>query len=186
MRAYDTIEVGGNASAMNAAATTTARVLVIDDDEIVLETVKALLEGAGYFVHCLASPIGATQVIVSQQINVVVVDLNMPVMQGDRFISLLRSWDKIRDVPTVLLSSASPATLHAVAKELPGVATVSKATMHRTLPETLHRVLGRTRAGAAAAGGKAPATPGATAGGTLSSKTLTGIDTGTAGGLRRK
>jgi two-component system chemotaxis response regulator CheY len=171
---------------MTAAATTTARVLVIDDDEIVLETVKALLEGAGYHVHCLASPIGATQVIVSQQINVVVVDLNMPVMQGDRFISLLRSWDKIRDVPTILLSSASPATLHAVAKELPGVATVSKTTMHRTLPETLQRVLSRARGVAPAAPGKPPASPDGSPAGPLGSKTLAGADPNRAGAARRK
>jgi CheY-like chemotaxis protein len=120
-------------------------VLVIDDDEIVLETIRELLTGAGYQVHCLASPIGATQVIVSQHIHAVVVDLNMPVMQGDRFISLLRSWDKIRDMPTILLSGASAQTLHAVAKDLNGVATVSKSTMHRTLPDTLQRLLTRTQ-----------------------------------------
>ncbi len=120
--------------------------LVIDDDEIVLESVRDLLIGAGYQVHCLASPIGATQVIVSQHIHAVVVDLNMPVMQGDRFISLLRSWDKIRDIPTILLSGASHDTLQAVERELPGVATVGKSTMHRTLPETLQRLLARARA----------------------------------------
>jgi CheY-like chemotaxis protein len=124
-------------------------VLVIDDDEIVLESIRVLLSGAGFHVHCLVSPIGATQVIVSQNIQAVVVDLNMPVMQGDRFISLLRSWDKIRDMPTILLSGASSETLLAVAQDLPGIATVSKTTMHRTLPETLHRQLARTRNAAA-------------------------------------
>lgn len=133
---------------MTAAGSPAPRVLVIDDDEIVLEAIKTLLVGAGYHVHCLVSPIGATQVIVTQHIQAVVVDLNMPVMQGDRFISLLRSWDKIREIPTVLLSSAPPATLQAVAKDLPGVATVSKTAMHRALPETLARVLERARASA--------------------------------------
>jgi CheY-like chemotaxis protein len=138
---------------MTAGAPSGARVLVIDDDEIVLEAIKALLVGEGYQVTCLASPIGATQVIMTKQIQVVVVDLNMPVMQGDRFISLLRSWDKIREVPTILLSSAAPATLSAAAKELPGVVTVSKSIMHRALPETVKRVLGRARGSAAGASG---------------------------------
>jgi len=132
-----------------AGATQAARVLIIDDDEIVLESIRELLAGAGYQVHCLASPIGATQVIVNQNIQAVVVDLNMPVMQGDRFISLLRSWDKIRDMPTILLSGASHDTLLAVARQLPGVATVSKTTMHRTLPETLQRLLARSRVASA-------------------------------------
>ncbi len=123
-----------------------SRVLVIDDDEIALEATRSLLVAAGYEVHCLASPIGATQVIMSRQIQAVVVDLNMPVMQGDRFISLLRSWDKIRDIPTVLISGAPAATLQAVTETLPGVAAVSKDMMHRVLPETLNRLLSRPRA----------------------------------------
>ena len=124
-------------------SSSSARVLVIDDDDIVLESIRTLLSAAGYEVHCLASPIGATQFIVTRQIQAVVVDLNMPVMQGDRFISLLRSWDKIRSIPTILLSGAAPETLHAVAGKLPGVLAVSKDSMHRTLPETLGRILSR-------------------------------------------
>lgn len=121
------------------------RVLVIDDDEIVLQAIRDLLTSAGYHAHCLVSPIGATQVIVSQQIQAVVVDLNMPVMRGDRFISLLRSWDKIRDIPTVLISGGSSTTLEEVAKQLPGVGVITKDTMQRTLPEMLQRMLARGR-----------------------------------------
>lgn len=119
------------------------RVLVIDDDEIALQAIRDLLDGAGYNVHALVSPIGATQVIMSQQIQAVVVDLNMPVMRGDRFISLLRSWDKIRDLPTVLISGASSATLEETVRQLPGVGMVTKENMQRTLPEMLERMLSR-------------------------------------------
>src|SRR3954454_14733863 len=83
------------------------KVLVIDDDEIALEAIREVLVTAGYEPVCLASPIGATQVIVSQGIEAVIVDLNMPVMSGDRFISLLRSWDRIRTLPAILISESS-------------------------------------------------------------------------------
>lgn len=126
--------------------------LVIDDDEVVLEVIRELLEKAGYRVYCMVSPIGATQEIMTKQIQAVVVDLNMPVMQGDRFISLLRSWDKLRDIPTVLISGAAAETLASVALQLPGVGTVAKDSMHRMLPETLQRLLGRARDPAAPAG----------------------------------
>lgn len=123
----------------------THRVLVIDDDELVLQAIRDLLEGHGYTVHTMVSPIGATQVIVTKQIQAVVVDLNMPLMRGDRFISLLRSWDKIRDMPTVLISGAGSNVLDEVANQLPGVGVVSKENMQRSLPETLERVLARQR-----------------------------------------
>lgn len=136
------------------------KVLVIDDDEVVLQAIRDVLEGAGYAVQCLVSPIGATQVIMSQQIRAVVVDLNMPVMHGDRFISLLRSWEKIREIPTVLISGAGNETLESAARQLPGVATVSKQHLHRQLPETLARLLAQARAQAMSAA-TAPANPGA-------------------------
>jgi CheY-like chemotaxis protein len=112
----------------------------------VLQAIRDVLEGAGYQVHCLVSPIGASQVIMSQQIRAVVVDLNMPVMHGNRFITLLRSWDKIRDIPTVLISGGSADTLELAAEQLPGVATVSKEDMHRLLPEIVARLLTQARA----------------------------------------
>jgi CheY-like chemotaxis protein len=115
----------------------------------VLEVIRELLEKAGYQVHCMVSPIGATQVIMTKQIQAVVVDLNMPVMHGDRFISLLRSWDKLRDIPTILISGEQAETIVSVASQLTGVGTVAKDVMHRTLPETLQRLLARAREPAA-------------------------------------
>ncbi len=126
-------------------ATRAGKVLVIDDDEIALEAIRELLVDAGYEVQCLSSPIGATQVIVSQGIEAVVVDLNMPVMSGDRFISLLRSWDRIRDLPTVLISGSDTETLENSAMGIPGVQTVTKDSMRRALPEALRRVLSKER-----------------------------------------
>lgn len=153
-------------------AKTAGRVLIIDDDEIVLEAMRGLLHASGYEVHCMVSPIGATQVIVTKGIQAVVVDLNMPVMRGDRFISLLRSWERISDLPTILISSSTPEAIEAAASALPGVLVVTKSDMHRSLPQTVDRVFGRLRGSqarpsaasdAAARGASALATPSAKA-----------------------
>lgn len=113
------------------------RILVIDDDEIALQAICDLLERGGYDVHPLASPIGATQVIATQGVVAAVIDLNMPVMSGDRFIALVRSWDKIRDVPVVLISGESSSTVREAAAQLSGVAVVTKAQMSELLVPTL-------------------------------------------------
>lgn len=81
-----------------------ATVLVIDDDEIVLLAMTDLLEDAGIKVITRNSPIGVTRVITDENVGVVVIDINMPIMQGDSVIRLLRSWDKFRDVPVVIVS----------------------------------------------------------------------------------
>jgi len=117
------------------------RVLVIDDDEIALQAIADVLEAAGYDVHAMVSPIGATQIIVSQKIEAAVIDLNMPVMRGDRFISLIRSWDKLRDLPTVLISGDSQRALEEVSATLSGVAVVTKRRLQQSLAPTLARIL---------------------------------------------
>lgn len=100
-----------------------------------------VLERAGYVVHPLVSPIGATQVITAQGISAAVIDLNMPVMRGDRFISLIRSWDRIRDLPIVLISGEAPQTIRNAIAHLPGVAVVTKSHMTDVLVPTLERSL---------------------------------------------
>ena len=119
----------------------TGRILVIDDDEIALQAMSDLLEGAGYTVHSLVSPIGATQVIAAHGIAAAVIDLNMPVMRGDRFISLVRSWDRIRDLPIVLVSGEAPEVIKNAVAHLSGVAVVTKAHMAKLLVPTLERIL---------------------------------------------
>jgi CheY-like chemotaxis protein len=118
-----------------------ASILVIDDDEIVLQVVSDLLENAGYTVHALVSPIGATQVIATQGVGLAVIDLNMPVMRGDRFITLVRSWDRIRDLPIVLISGESRETIRAAASPLRGVTVMTKAEMSERLVPTVAALL---------------------------------------------
>jgi hypothetical protein len=79
----------------------------------------------------------------------VVVDLNMPVMSGDRFISLLRSWDRIRTLPAILISESSQDKLDDAAGVLSSVQTVTKSNMRRALPQALQRALAKERTQAA-------------------------------------
>lgn len=113
------------------------RILVIDDDEVARQAISDLLHNGGYAVHPLASPIGATQVIATQGIAAAVIDLNMPIMSGDRFIALIRTWDRIRDLPVVLISGEATETVREAAMHLPGVAVVTKAQMNEQLVATV-------------------------------------------------
>lgn len=117
------------------------RVLVIDDDEIALQAVSDVLESAGFDVRGMVSPIGATQVIASESIQVAVIDLNMPLLRGDRLISMIRNWDRIRDLPVVLISGAAFGALEQIGQQLPGVQLVYKDTMRSALPGAVQRAL---------------------------------------------
>lgn len=131
----------GLVSLRSQLAPSSTRVLVIDDDEIALQAISDVLQAAGYQVHSMVSPIGATQVIASNDIQAAVIDLNMPLMSGDRLIALIRSWDRIRDLPVVLVSGSSSKTLEQMGSQLPGVRVVTKDAMRAQLPGALSGAL---------------------------------------------
>jgi CheY-like chemotaxis protein len=120
------------------------RILVIDDDEVVLEAIRDILEGVGYVVFTQVSPIGATQLVQRESIDGALVDLNLPDLQGDSVVRLFRSWDKLRDMPLVVVSGASREKLASVRDKL-GVEVVRKDEMHTELVPTLSRALQKGR-----------------------------------------
>ncbi|MET0286654.1 MAG: response regulator [Polyangiales bacterium] len=123
------------------------RVLLIDDDDSALGTIRELLVAAGYEVLTLSSPIGATQLIARENVSAVVVDMTSPVMQGPRFTALLSSWERVRDLPVLLISDQSEQAREAVA-QVKRVSVLLKEQLEVGLVRTLDRALA-VRGGAA-------------------------------------
>jgi CheY-like chemotaxis protein len=64
------------------------KVLVVDDSEIVREMVSIELEERGYTVVAMASPIGFTAALKREQPDLVLMDVSMPALQGDKLVDL--------------------------------------------------------------------------------------------------
>jgi CheY-like chemotaxis protein len=120
-----------------------ANVLVVDDDEVVLVAVADLLEEAGLHVVTQQSPIGATQVIVRERIDLAVIDVNLPVMQGDNVVRLLQTWDRVKEIPIVIISGAPPDKIAALQADLPQTRFVPKAAMNTLLVPVIEDLLQR-------------------------------------------
>lgn len=110
-----------------------ARVLVIDDDEIVRELMCELLRERGCEVFDSGSPIGVTKLIAQHQIDVVVIDIMMPDISGDKLAKLLRSNPKFKALSIVLVSSGNPDELRGIAREVDADAVVSKGELRTQL-----------------------------------------------------
>lgn len=117
------------------------RVLVIDDDEVVLIAITDLLEDAGYKVFSQTSPIGATSVISAESIDLAIIDINLPVMQGDAVVRLLRSWDKSRTLPIVIISGVAQSKLTGLQDELRNVRTLTKSVLQDELIPAIEYLL---------------------------------------------
>ena len=111
------------------------RTLVIDDDEIARELVVSTLRDDGYETFELASPIGATQVISREKIEIVVLDIMMPGLSGDKLAKMLRANPRLGLLGIVLVSSCSPEQLAQVAESVRADAVVRKSEIrHKLLP----------------------------------------------------
>ena len=109
------------------------QVLVIDDDPAAAAVVASLLSGAGFNVHTLSSPIGATRTIRQHNIEVVVCDLEMPAMRGDAFARMFRQSKMLKDLRLVVISAAAPAELERLRAEGTVDGVVHKGQLHREL-----------------------------------------------------
>jgi len=66
------------------------KVLVVDDDPIVLALVREWLDGAGYDVSVRDQALGTAQVVANQQPDFVLLDVRMPALSGGELTQLIR------------------------------------------------------------------------------------------------
>jgi len=87
-----------------ATAPPPRRVLVVDDDDDIRLLLHELLSGAGYLVETAQDGRAALRVFHENPIDVVVLDLSMPDLDGFETLERLRD---VSDVPVILLTARS-------------------------------------------------------------------------------
>jgi CheY-like chemotaxis protein len=100
-------------------------VLIVDDDPVVLEVISAVLESVGYVVQVRDSALGTTAVIFHNQPDIVLLDIEMPALNGLRIARLLRE-KKLKTA--VILHSGRPAhELLLLAREAGAAGAIAKS-----------------------------------------------------------
>lgn len=84
---------------------TTCAVMIIDDDSRVLDSTKSLLEAEGYLVHTATDGLDALNKMDGVDIDLLVVDVTMPVMDGLAFCRVFRATGD--RTPILLLTARS-------------------------------------------------------------------------------
>ena len=83
-----------------------ARVLVVDDSSLVRMYCRGVLEKAGFEVEQAINGIEALEKVGAQTFDLVIVDVNMPRMDGFSFIRALRgSAPAIKSLPVLVLTT---------------------------------------------------------------------------------
>ncbi len=87
--------------------------------------------------------------------DVIIVDLNMPIVDGDRFLDLLRSDLRLGDVPAAVLTTSTEKPVHAKALASGANAVFSKPSTQEELVEIARKILAMGGCAAPAACGPA-------------------------------
>ena len=128
------------------------RILVVDDDEEITALLSQYLERFGFQVHCAHDGVGMHRLLQAHSMDLVVMDVMLPGVDGLTLARLLRQQSQI---PIIMLTARAESYDCVVGLELGADDYMGKPFEPRELVARIHSVL-RRRAGAA------PDTPQAT------------------------
>ena len=121
------------------------KILLVDDEEVMRYLVRQLLPRSRYSVRAIANCREGLQCLYDEHPDVVLLDLNLPEMDGYQFLDRVRDDANLAEVPIIVLTSAildpDKRTLLQRAANI-----LSKSDMSAsTLIDTIDRVVPRTQ-----------------------------------------
>lgn len=119
-----------------------ARILTVDDSVSMRRLVGATLTQAGHEVWEVANGVEGLNAAKKQAFNLVVTDINMPMMDGLTFIKNLRSLGQYRFTPILVLTTEMDPEKKKIAKEAGATGWIVKPFDPEQLLATIRKVLG--------------------------------------------
>jgi two-component system chemotaxis response regulator CheY len=120
----------------------TKRILAVDDSPSVRQMVKFTLSSAGYEVVEASNGADGLSKAQATSLDMVVTDLNMPVMNGLDLIRALRKLPAYRGVPILFLTTESDAEKKKEAKAAGATGWITKPFQQDQLVAVVRKVLG--------------------------------------------
>ncbi len=84
-------------------------VLLVDDSELILEINRYTLEAVGFQVFTALSGFAALEILGSNSIDLAIVDINMPGMDGDTLIRKIRRDPVFGEIPIIIITTETEA-----------------------------------------------------------------------------
>ena len=102
------------------------KVLVVDDDQIILEVVRERLSAAGYDVYVRADALGTSQWVAREQPDFILLDVMMPALSGGELGQLLKRSNSTNQTAVILHSSMTTASLQPVIERTGAIGAIAK------------------------------------------------------------
>ena len=117
------------------------RILAVDDSPSMRDMVRIALTGAGFQVEQSVDGRQALELARKSAFDLVLSDVNMPVMDGIELIRALRAESAYRHTPILMLTTESSAERKREGKEAGATGWIVKPFDPAQLVATMHRVL---------------------------------------------
>ena len=115
-----------------------AKVLVIDDDPIFRDLLRLHLANNGYQVLVAEHAIVGGHIVLSEAPDLIIVDVEMPYINGYEFVEALKGDLETRDIPVIFLTVDENVAVHA--KRLGAAGYLNKPVMLDALLDIVRRV----------------------------------------------
>ena len=120
---------------------TTLRVLTVDDSRTILAMLHHTLSNAGFEVLQAEDGKQGLDVLKTQQVDVVITDINMPVMDGIEFIRHVRATGNHQSLPILILTTETSQDKRDQGKAAGGTGWIVKPFDPEKLISVIHRVV---------------------------------------------
>jgi len=80
-------------------------VLVTEDDKDIAQFISTALEEAGYKVVCVYDGVKAIEILQEQEVNLIILDIMMPVFSGYWFCDVFKKNPLTKDIPVIFISA---------------------------------------------------------------------------------
>tara|TARA_R110001583_G_scaffold20941_8_gene79918 strand:+ start:2299 stop:2667 length:369 start_codon:yes stop_codon:yes gene_type:complete len=119
-----------------------ATILAVDDSASMRQMVTFTLKGAGYDVQEACDGSEALNIAKTQKFDLVLSDVNMPVMDGIQLVTELRTLPEYKFVPILMLTTESSGDTKMAGKKAGATGWIVKPFNPDQLLNTIKKVLG--------------------------------------------
>ncbi|SEQ27565.1 two-component system, chemotaxis family, response regulator CheY [Devosia sp. YR412] len=119
----------------------TLRVLTVDDSRTILAMLHHTLSNAGFEVLQAEDGKQGLDVLKTEQVDVVITDINMPVMDGIEFIKHVRATGNHQSLPILILTTETSQDKRDQGKAAGGTGWIVKPFDPEKLISVIHRVV---------------------------------------------
>ncbi len=101
-------------------------ILLVDDDPRLTSAMQDYLQANGFIVYTATNGMQALPVAVGRRPSLIIMDVDMPIMNGLQALEMLRTDNRTKTIPVIMLTGVVSEKVYPVVESMPNVSHVKK------------------------------------------------------------